>query len=245
MPLDPETYLAHLRADVDVLAAVAGDGLDARVPACPDWSVAQLLGHTAGVFRFATAQLLAGPVDSMVKFDPPPEGDPVEVFRDCAAELLDAFARTDPSEPRPNWVDSPTADWWWRRMAQEAVVHRVDAELAVRGARSVVDTALAIDGVDEFADNYLVHAHRRGITGTGETVHLHATGEDVASGTGEWMFTFTPEGVAVTHEHGKGDMAGRGAPADLLLFVWNRRPVELECFGDPDLLTWWPATVAI
>ena len=192
------------------------------VAACPGWTVADLLGHHAGVFCFATAQLRAEPGSDLVAFDPPPAGDPLEVFSATADGLFAAFAAVDPDEHRPNWAGAPTAAFWWRRMAQEAAIHRWDAE-AAHTEPDPIDAELAADGVDELADTFLAQAKRRGITGTGETVHLHATDDGV---TGEWMFTFTPEGVDVERAHGKGDMAVPGSASDLLLFAWNRRPVE-------------------
>src|SRR5690606_24493930 len=107
---------------------------------------------------------------------------------------------------------------------------------------------LAVDGIDELGEVFLRHAGRRGITGTGETVHLHATDDAGASGDmsgGEWMFTFHEDGVDVAHDHGKGDMAVRGPAGQLVLFAWNRRPVEVECFGEPDPLAFWARTVRI
>lgn len=242
--MDPAAWLAHLRADIDRILLTPPESLDAAVDACPGWDVADLLGHHAGVFAFVTAQLRAEPGAEMATFDPPPDGPALDVFAEAARGLLDALDATDPDEHRPNWAGAPTAAFWFRRMAQETAIHRWDAQAAV-GEPEPIDTALAIDGVDELADTFLRFAEQRGITGEGETVHLHATDDDLAPGAGEWMFAFGPEGVEVTHEHGKGDMAGRGSASDLLLFVWNRRPVELTCFGEPDLMRWWPAHVSI
>ncbi len=246
--MDPAIHLGHLRTDVDRILATPEAALGAAVAACPGWSIADLLGHHAGVFAFATAQLRAEPGSDIVPFDPPPDGaPPLERFHLAADALLAELVGVDPSEHRPNWAAAPTAAFWFRRMAQETAVHRWDIEAAHTEPHPVA-VALAVDGVDELADTFLRFAKRRGITGTGETVHLHATDDEVADGTvtgGEWMFTFTPEGVDVEHAHGKGDMAGRGRASDLLLFVWNRRPVDLACFGEPDLLEWWPAKVRI
>ncbi len=246
--MTPDAHLAHLRADIERVRATPADALDRAVLACPGWSVADLLSHHTGVFRFATAQLLAEPGSSLAPFDPVDDGiPPLEAFGIAADGVLAALDDTDPTEHRPNWAGAPTAAFWFRRLAQETVVHRADVELAL-GELGPIDPALAIDGIDELGDTFLAFAKRRGIVGDGETVHLHATDDEVASGAlagGEWMFTFTPEGVDVEHTHGKGDMAGRGSAADLLLFVWNRRPVTLECFGDQDLLAWWPARVRI
>lgn len=245
--MDPATWLDHIRTDIDRVLTTPEAALDQPVAACPTWTVADLLGHHAGVFAFATAQLRASPGADLAPFDPLPPGPPLEVFSSAAAALLAAFEDTDPAEHRPNWRGAPTAAFWWRRMTQETAVHRFDVQAAYTEAEPI-DVALAVDGIDELCDTFLPFARRRGITGSGETVHLHATDDAVADGSvsgGEWMFTFTADGVTTEHAHGKGDMAGRGRASDLLLFVWNRRPVEIQTFGDPDLLEWWPARVRI
>ncbi|MCO8126202.1 maleylpyruvate isomerase family mycothiol-dependent enzyme [Acidimicrobiia bacterium EGI L10123] len=246
--MEPSTHLAHLRVDIDRILATPAEHLGALVKACPGWTVTDLLGHHAGVFRFATAQLRAEPGSDFVPFDPPEEGvPPLEMLAVAGEELLAALAETDPTEHRPNWADAPTAAFWFRRLAHETAIHRVDVQLT-HTTPDPIDTALAVDGVDELGEVFLRHAGRRGITGTGETVHLHATDDAVASGEiggGEWMFTFHEDGVEVTHDHGKGDMAVRGPAGQLVLFAWNRRPVEVECFGDPDPLAFWAETVRI
>lgn len=241
--MEPEQHLAHLEADVARLLEVGTGVLDEPVAACPGWTVTDLLAHQAGVYRFATAQLRAEPGAGMARFDPPEPGPAPEMVRQAADELLATLRVTDPTQHRPNWAGAATAAFWFRRMAQETLVHRLDAELAAGGA-GPVDPALALDGIDELGDTFLRHAAKRGITGNGETVHLHATDEDLPR-VGEWMFTFHAGGVDVEQRHGKGAMAVRGRAGDLLLFAWNRRPVEVECFGAPDPLSFWSTTVRI
>lgn len=247
--MEPTTHLEHLRREIGVILATPPEALEAEVRACAGWTVADLLEHHAGVFRFATAQLRAEPGSDLVPFDPADRSNvpPLELFAFASAELLAELVAVDPTEHRPNWADQPTAAFWWRRLAHETAVHRFDIEESHTDPRPL-DAALSLDGVDEFADVFLAHAKARGITGDGETVHLHATDDPATvadDGAGEWMFTFTPDGVTTTKEHGKGDMAARGSASDLLLFVWNRRPVELRTFGEPDVLRWWPARVRI
>ncbi|WP_436796413.1 maleylpyruvate isomerase family mycothiol-dependent enzyme [Actinospongicola halichondriae] len=243
--MEPTAYLDFLRADLDAIGATPADALDQSIAACPGWTVAELLGHHEGVLRFATAQLRAEPGSEIVPFDPPAEDvDRITAFARAADALYEELLVVDPTEHRPNWAGEDGSAFWFRRMAQEAAVHRWDAQ-AAHTDPTPIDAALAIDGVDEFADVFLPHAKRRGITGDGETVHLHATDGGLDDGVGEWMFTFTPEGVDVERTHGKGDMAVRGAASDLLLFVWNRRPIAVETFGDLDARTWWPSKVRI
>ncbi len=248
--MEPTEYLDFLRTDLDAVSATPPEALDASVVACPGWTVADLLGHHEGVLRFATAQLRAAPGSEIVPFDPPVEGvDRIAAFAAAADRLYEELLVVDPTEHRPNWQGAEDSRFWFRRMAQEAAIHRWDAQ-AAHTDPTPIDVALAIDGVDELADVFLSHAKRRGITGEGETVHLHATDPDLEhqgldGGAGEWMFTFTAEGVDVERTHGKGDMAVRGTASDLLLFVWNRRPIDVQTFGDSDALTWWPARVQI
>lgn len=246
--MEPSTHLDHLQADIDRIRATPEDRLGEAVRACPGWTVARLLRHHAGVFRFVLAQLRAEPGSDLAPFDPPDADVPAaETFSRAADEIVTAFRDTDPDEHRPNWAGAPTAAFWFRRMAQETAVHRFDAQL-VHTDPDPIDPALAVDGIDELADVFLPHARARGITGTGETVHLHATDAAVASGAidgGEWTFRFHEGGVDVERAHGKGDMAVRGAAGQLLLFAWNRGPVDLECFGEPDPMAFWAQTVRL
>ncbi len=47
------------------------------------------------------------------------------------------------------------------------------------------------------------------------------------------------DGVAVTHEHGKGDAAVRGPASALLLWVWGRPTAEVEVYGDQAVAQAW------
>ena len=65
--------------------------------------------------------------------------------------------------------------------------------------------------------------------------HFHTT--DVP---GEWVVVFDADGVAVSREHAKADVAIRGAASDLELFLYNRRGNDrLEIFGDPAKVAGW------
>jgi len=79
--MTPEAHLAHLEAEVERMLAAAADVLDEPVAACPGWSVADLLAHQSGVYRFVVAQLRAEPGSGMARFDPPGDGPPLEVLR--------------------------------------------------------------------------------------------------------------------------------------------------------------------
>ena len=72
LPLDH--YLAQLDAEGDAFEQLALNGdLSASVRTCPDWDVAELIGHTAAVYNWAAETLRVGRAgrDALV----PPEGD--------------------------------------------------------------------------------------------------------------------------------------------------------------------------
>ena len=48
--MDFRGYLDHIRADGDLIAAVAPRGLDRPVPACPPWDVREVVAHLATVY---------------------------------------------------------------------------------------------------------------------------------------------------------------------------------------------------
>src|SRR5690606_4587906 len=125
----------------------------------------------------------------------PPEGEAVLGWvRDGIDGLVEALEATDPDAPMATWAGEQPGSFWPRRMALEAALHRVDAQLAV-GAPTPVATGLALDGIDEL---FTVIAPWRGtgdLEGTGQTLHLHATDPDLDAhgGGGEWLVTLAPD----------------------------------------------------
>jgi uncharacterized protein (TIGR03083 family) len=225
-------YLDAITRESAALAdAAERAGLDAPVPSCPEWTVADLLVHLGGVQQWArvTVEQRATERISRRGLPGPPEGaELVEWFRDQASALVATLAATDPSTPAWSWTDDHTAAFWFRRQANEAAVHRWDAELAA-GATVELDAALAADGVDE---SLTMLSLRNDVTGSGESVHLHCTDTE-----GEWLVTLSSSGPVVERVHAKGDVAARGTASALDLFVWGRAaPDTLEVFGDGALL---------
>ena len=237
------SYLASLQADTHLLLDIAGAALDRPVPTCPGWTCERLVGHVGTVQRRTAARLATG---ELAEVDPaPPGAAAVEWARAGLAELVAALEATDPDAEVDTAVGRQPAAYWFRRMAVEAALHRVDAEGAV-GDSTPVATELALDGIEEL---FRVLLPQRG-TGTlerhGETVHLHATDPDLAEGAGEWLVTLGEAGLAVEHAHAKGDVAVRGTASDLLLLLWNRVGTDrFQVFGDASLLDRWRAAVAL
>ena len=96
------------------------------------------------------------------------------------------------------------------------------------------------DGIDEYVTVF-VPRFGRSLGELGGSIHLHCTDVD-----GEWLLVPDDDGVTVTREHAKGDVAARGAASDLLLHLWGRRPIDvLEVFGDAALLERFVAAVRV
>ena len=149
-----------------------------------------------------------------------------------------------PGEPRWTWAKpdgGDTSDWYFRRIAQETLVHRIDAELAAGGEVSDVDAAFAADGIAEMFEVFIPLAAGQAIGGDGETLHLHATDAD-----SEWLVTLHAERVDAVRGHAKGDAALRGAARDLLLMVWGRDPLgAVEHLGDDSVIATFRAAAKI
>jgi uncharacterized protein (TIGR03083 family) len=234
-PVSDIDYLAAVRADGDALAAAARRGLDPEVPGCPGWTVADLVLHTGMVHRHKL-EIVRGRLARPPRPWPPPAPDRRDLlgwYEQGLDELLTALDGTDP--PTPVWTFHPpdqTAGFWRRRMAHETAVHRVDAESA-HGEPAPLPAPLAVDGIDEVLDVFLVpFSQREAAGGGGEALHLQATDAE-----GEWRLRLLPAGVQVDRGHAAADADARGTASDLLLFLWGRAPAaRLETSGDPAAL---------
>ncbi len=235
--MEPSTHVDHLRADsATLLAAQRGD------PVAPaweglGWDLTELLAHAANVHGWARAQLVLGP-NERIRFstvERAPDGDELPGwFKAGAAKLADLLTAMDVEATWPTWAGPQPGTFFARRMAQETAVHRWDA------TGGAIDADLAVDGVNELLELFAPRIPAEKLAGASGTIHLHATDAD-----GEWLVRFGPEGIAFEHGHAKGDVALRGTAADLLLWTWNRVPVDdrFEVFGDRALLDTWRSTI--
>ena len=240
--MDYQDHCVALRREGRALAAASrAAGVDAAVPSCPEWVVADLLGHVGRLHRWVAGILEAGgddPTDHWSAAEPPPLDVRIDWFEGGVDLVTDALLRVGPASPAWSWTDDRTAGFWARRQANETAVHRWDAQLAA-GATEPIEHDLAVDGIDEFFA--LIPFWRRESTlhGAGELIHLHCT-----DGDGEWLVRLAADGVLVTREHAKGDVAMRAPASDLLLFLYGRAdPSGAEVFGDASLLERWQQLV--
>jgi uncharacterized protein (TIGR03083 family) len=231
-------FVATLSNEGDAFVAAARSaGVDATVPSCPGWTVADLCAHVGRLHRWAAETLRARPAppprDWRERIQPPTGPALIDFVVEGHGAFVDLLEHAEPEEACWTWIDEQNVAFWARRQAHEMAIHRWDAQCATREP-DPIDRTLAVDGIDELFD---IRPFRPGgpPAGHGETIHLHCT-----DGDGEWLARFEPDGAVVTHEHAKGDAAARGTASDLLLLMWGRVPAErLEIFGDASLFTGW------
>jgi uncharacterized protein (TIGR03083 family) len=245
--MDLAEHLVHIRRDGDLLLATAAEVLGADVATCPGWSAERLVAHVGRTHRWTAGWITTG---ESPEVEPAPEGPAVvDWARTGLDELVTAIAAVDPDAEVDTWLDRQPAIFWARRMAVETALHRVDAQSAVGAdACTPVATDLAVDGIDEMFDVVLQYAGTGDLPLEGQTIHLHATDDELAGveGQGEWLITLGTDGITVVHEHSKGDVAVRGPASDLLLLLWNRRDADgLQVFGDEALVTAWRDNVRV
>jgi len=240
--MDYREHCEALRREGHTLGAAArAAGVDAQVASCPDWQVADLLFHIGRLHRWvATIVESAGddPTAHWSALEPPPANVALDWFEGGVDLVSDALLRVDPTSPAWSWTSDATAGFWARRQANETAVHRWDAQTAT-AATEPIDHDLAVDGIDEFFGLIPFWKNESTLRGADESIHLHCT-----DGEGEWFVRLTADGVIVTREHAKGDVALRASASDLLLFLYGRVDRSAgDVFGDESLLDRWQQLV--
>ncbi|MGZ4594926.1 MAG: maleylpyruvate isomerase family mycothiol-dependent enzyme [Actinomycetes bacterium] len=220
--MTPDRFLARLRSDAARIAEIAGDDLDAPVPTCPGWAVRDAVTHTGAVYshKVACMRLPGGPQQLEDWQHGPAEGqDTVEWFQERFAELVEELAARGPEAASYTWYEpDQTVGFWFRRMAQETAVHRVDVESAFSAITPVADD-LAVDGIDEVLDLFLAYqAADVGPDGPGRGTVAVRTGDHI------WRSTLNADDVVLSREPGAADAVVSGEPSELLLWLWGRRP---------------------
>ncbi|BCJ48033.1 hypothetical protein GCM10010168_23920 [Actinoplanes ianthinogenes] len=235
--LAPERYLAAMESETARLAAVIG-GRDPgeSVPACPEWTLRDLVTHVGTGHRLA-----AGVVEREARTSPGyeliPAPDAVRQWPDWLVSGSERLRRAvaEHGFGTEVWTWSPryrTAGFWLRRMLHDLVIHRFDA---TPGDDFEIDGDLAADGV---ADMLLCietlsrsGARMAGVRGSGETLLF-------TDGDRSWQVTLTPDGATWRDGDGPADVVCR-APAAQLLLMLNRRRAPGPVDGDRELLARW------
>ncbi|WP_109508945.1 maleylpyruvate isomerase family mycothiol-dependent enzyme [Nocardioides speluncae] len=249
--LDFPRYVDHIRTESARFRAVLTDcDPEARVPSCPDWNAGDLLWHLIGV-QDHWATMVAGRPDASPDSytDPERPGTHAELltlFDQTSARLTDALAGADPAEYAWTWNDSDqTVGFIIRRQAHEALIHRLDAELAA-GAVTPLDAALAADGVHEVLGVMYGGCPPWGTFTPSDTairVDVTDTGDSMLvvfgrfTGTDEDGKSYDEDDINVVESLPGEPVATMSGTAEALdTWLWRRRrdAADVEFGGDPE-----------
>jgi hypothetical protein len=183
---------------------------------------------------------------------PPPgmtDEEPVALLERAYAELVGELTSRRPEDVVGTWYGpDQTVGFWIRRMAQETVIHRMDAELGVGVPIAPVPDDLAIDGVDELLRVFVSFAMSEWPEdftdewpkdSAGASASLPSWSYAIGTEGASWLVKTSPGHFDVIGGPGvKGmgdstpDVMVQGAPAALLRWAWNR-----DLTGTPSGLT--------
>ncbi|WP_086664474.1 maleylpyruvate isomerase family mycothiol-dependent enzyme [Lentzea kentuckyensis] len=228
-------------------AIAAASSLDAKVPTCPEWTLADLAWHIGERRQIWAATVAAGPADAKAT----PEITPMPQEReallawlaDSAQQLLDALTEAGPDrECWVGWPDSQSARTTGavaRRQIHEVAMHTYDAQLAI-GAPRPLPAEVAVDGVEEFL--FTCNATPFPWPHEPAVVEYH-----VAEGL-FWQLRLDGEGARAARLDAPGecDVWASGTASDVVLFMYGRHDLDaLKSGGDlrvfDRLIAWEPA----
>jgi uncharacterized protein (TIGR03083 family) len=237
--MESARLLECLEADYLRMRMVVPGHFDETVPTCPGWSVADLTRHVGQVYLHVVEMIQHGKLPEVWPPAEFAEADPVELLDRGYRELTAEFARHKPEDAGKTWYGpDQTVGFWIRRMAQETVIHRIDAELGARAMVVPVPDDLAVDGIDELLKVMLAYSFSqwpedftealKDSPGRSYRITADATGDSPAA---SWRVRTAPDRVTV--EGGPGekpddtvtpDVSVSGTPTAVLRWAWNRDP---------------------
>jgi uncharacterized protein (TIGR03083 family) len=232
--VDEKRLLETLDSDYRRLREVVAGALGETVPTCPDWTGADLANHVAAVYLHKTETMRRG---EFPKQWPPDLGaDPLAALDRAYGELTAEFAAREPDEPALTWyAPVQTVGWWIRRMAQETVIHRIDAELAAGVEPLPVPADLATDGIDELLECFLAYDSAVDADLRELLVSCDGATARIDTESGGWLVQLGPDAVTLervpANAAADAEIVVRGSEDAVLRWLWRRTgndAVELD-----------------
>jgi hypothetical protein len=250
--LDHDQLVAVVdRESARLRAALRRTSTRAVVPSTPEWSAADLAWHVGEVQCFWAAVVadLVEDVDDLAGPERPADEDLPAFLARSSQDLVAALQRRSPQDACWSWhEDGGQVGWVARRQAHEALIHRVDAELAAGGPVGDADADLAADGIDELLVGLLAPPSWASFTPDGADVAVVTTDTGHAwhvelgrvTGTSPRTGTTFEEEAAVRTRAGEGGTVGAtlaGRAWDVDRWLWGRGPADpLRMAGEHGLL---------
>jgi uncharacterized protein (TIGR03083 family) len=253
--MENSRFLECLEADYRRIREIVPGHLEERVPTCPDWSVDDLTWHVGMVYLHKATAMREGAEPENWPPDYDDDASAIELIDDAYRQLTEEFAARDPAEASGTWYGpDQTVGFWIRRMAQESVIHRIDAELGAGVPVSPVPDDLAVDGIDELLKVFVAYSVSEWADSFTEALQdspgracLITADATAASPAVSWLVRTSPGKFTVSDGTGERvsgtatpDVTVSGAPTDVLRWAWNREtpggPSRVTIGGDADAL---------
>jgi uncharacterized protein (TIGR03083 family) len=245
--MDSAVLLRHLARDhCDLRDAAASAALTTPVPSCPGWTLSDLVAHVATVYLHKVVVMRTGEWPAQW----PPPGlsaeAPLALLGRAYGELRAEFAARSPAEPAPTWFGpDQSVGFWIRRMAQETVIHRIDAEIAAGLPVTPVPDDLATDGVDEVLRCVLAYQAGEYAEEFAALPGGHLAGPDgrdtitIMAGTGMAGTGMAGTGMAGTGMAGRTAWTVRPAPRAVLVADGAADGARVVIEGTPESVFRW------
>jgi uncharacterized protein (TIGR03083 family) len=222
-------------------------GIEAPVPTCPDWTVADLARHLGMVHRWAAhivAERITDFADIRDDYAPAGDDEDLAVLTDWvaqgSADLQATLAAAPDDVAALVFVKSapPPRQFWARRQTHETTIHAIDA-LAARLGRiptakeAEVPTELAVNGLEELLVGFLQRKSSSMRTQAPLTFLVAPTDSEES-----WTVRLSSDPPVTVHGADPGadpDAVITGTAATLYLGLWNRGD-EISVTGVTELL---------
>lgn len=227
--MDPAILLDHLEGEVAELLELADitTGLTAVAPGCAPMTGSDVLRHLGRIYGGVADWVSRGRRPDDWPDGPAQDSALAPWVAEAAHTMIDTLLPRPARSPAATWCPyDRTSGFWFRRMAHETVVHRVDVQQAL-GREWWVDPKVALDGIAEAVELWLGVARSAPPAGSGRTVLLSTPQRDWRIRPLATRLDF-PQG-------GTAEATVDGSEAAVWAWVWGRSdastPVTVS--GDP------------
>lgn len=231
--VDHSRLLDTFAAEGELLASSAA-GADPRrdVPYCPGMQLGDLVRHVGSFYWMVLSWIGDGNRPTRWQRSPLP-GQPVEDYlREGQAALLAELSAHDPDEGCPTWWPvQQTYGFWYRRVAHETTIHRIDVQQAVIDmVVGGIAEDIALDGIDEILTLWFTHRLKvLGVTNAGQGR------VSVRAGSRHWIAQLRPDSTTAWRAD-PGDPADAvvsSDPTGMYRWLWGRwPPAMINATGD-------------
>ncbi|GGN48919.1 uncharacterized protein (TIGR03083 family) [Actinoplanes campanulatus] len=201
-------YLALLHDEFAAYRACLDGDLTAPVEHCGDWTLRDLTVHLGQGNLWAATAI----TELRGDYQPEPPPEDLGAWFEGTARTLEKALERDPAAEAWTFAPPRTVAFWRRRRCLETLVHRWDAEHAL-GRPAELGAELCGDGIAEVIEVFVPRMIKRGLAVEPQAaVRFTATdlGGSWVLGPGEPVATLT------------------GTAQELMLALWNRRPLPWE-----------------